>query len=74
MIVPNNGILSLYVLLFEFIKIGQCEEFFHFIFSSSFQGYYRGGRFVFSFKVGQNYPHEPPKVKCETMVSKYQVK
>ncbi len=32
------------------------------------QGFYRGGRFVFSFKVGQGYPHEPPKVKCETMV------
>ena len=23
---------------------------------------------IFSFKVGQNYPHEPPKVKCETQV------
>jgi len=33
-----------------------------------FQGFYRGGRFVFSFKVGPNYPHEPPKVKCETQV------
>ena len=32
------------------------------------QGFYRGGRFVFSFKVGQGYPHEPPKVKCDTMV------
>ncbi|MPC51842.1 NEDD8-conjugating enzyme Ubc12 [Portunus trituberculatus] len=32
------------------------------------EGFYRGGRFVFSFKVGPNYPHEPPKVKCETMV------
>ena len=32
------------------------------------EGFYRGGRFVFSFKVGQGYPHEPPKVKCETMV------
>ena len=35
-----------------------------------FQGYYRGGRFVFSFKVGSSYPHEPPKVKCDTMVSR----
>jgi len=26
------------------------------------EGYYRGGKFVFSFKVGNNYPHEPPKV------------
>lgn len=23
---------------------------------------------MFSFKVGPNYPHEPPKVKCETQV------
>ena len=32
------------------------------------EGYYKGGRFTFSFKVGQSYPHDPPKVKCETMV------
>lgn len=32
------------------------------------EGYYQGGRFVFSFAVGQSYPHDPPKVKCETMV------
>ncbi|GFG30317.1 hypothetical protein Cfor_02129 [Coptotermes formosanus] len=32
------------------------------------EGFYRGGRFIFSFKVGPNYPHEPPKVKCETPV------
>lgn len=32
------------------------------------EGFYRGGRFSFSFKVGPNYPHEPPKVKCETPV------
>ncbi|XP_054276142.1 NEDD8-conjugating enzyme Ubc12 [Macrosteles quadrilineatus] len=32
------------------------------------EGFYRSGRFVFSFKVGPNYPHEPPKVKCETPV------
>lgn len=32
------------------------------------EGFYRDGRFVFTFKVGPNYPHEPPKVKCETMV------
>jgi len=32
------------------------------------EGFYKGGRFVFNFKVGQNYPHEPPKVKCETQV------
>ena len=32
------------------------------------QGFYKGGQFVFSFKVPQAYPHEPPKVKCETLV------
>jgi ubiquitin-conjugating enzyme E2 M len=32
------------------------------------EGFYKGGRFMFNFKVGQNYPHEPPKVKCETQV------
>ncbi|XP_048525948.1 NEDD8-conjugating enzyme Ubc12 isoform X1 [Dendroctonus ponderosae] len=32
------------------------------------EGFYKGGRFAFSFKVGPNYPHEPPKVKCETQV------
>jgi ubiquitin-protein ligase len=32
------------------------------------QGFYRGGKFSFSFKVGPGYPHEPPKVKCETQV------
>lgn len=54
------------------------------------EGYYKGGRFSFNFKVrtssdihgwlyiefgqinnfqvGPNYPHEPPKVKCETKV------
>ncbi|CAH1736252.1 PREDICTED: NEDD8-conjugating enzyme Ubc12 [Diuraphis noxia] len=32
------------------------------------EGSYKGGKFNFSFKVGVNYPHEPPKVKCETTV------
>jgi len=32
------------------------------------EGFYKQGRFVFNFKVGPNYPHEPPKVKCETAV------
>ncbi|RXN17002.1 NEDD8-conjugating enzyme Ubc12 [Labeo rohita] len=25
------------------------------------EGFYKGGKFVFSFKVGQGYPHDPPK-------------
>ena len=33
-----------------------------------FKGFYKGGKFLFSFKIGASYPHEPPKVKCETHV------
>jgi len=29
---------------------------------------YRGGRFLFSFNIPRDYPHEAPKVKCETKV------
>jgi len=32
------------------------------------EGFYRNGQFHFSFKIGAAYPHEPPKVKCETKV------
>jgi len=32
------------------------------------EGFYKNGKFVFSFKIGSSYPHEPPKVKCETQV------
>eukprot|EP01137_Pigoraptor_chileana_P023834 Opistho-2@90802 len=32
------------------------------------EGFYKGGTFLFSFAVGQGYPHEPPKVKCLTKV------
>ncbi|TKA66420.1 NEDD8-conjugating enzyme UBC12 [Cryomyces minteri] len=28
------------------------------------EGLYKGGRFVFSFAINQNFPHDPPKVKC----------
>ncbi|KAF2203621.1 hypothetical protein GQ43DRAFT_411271 [Delitschia confertaspora ATCC 74209] len=28
------------------------------------EGMYRGGSFVFTFKINQNFPHDPPKVKC----------
>ncbi|KAI3359137.1 hypothetical protein L3Q82_002592 [Scortum barcoo] len=41
---------------------------FRLIISPPDEGFYKGGKFVFSFKVGQGYPHDPPKVKCETMV------
>ena len=26
------------------------------------EGFYRNGQFIFSFKIGAAYPHEPPKV------------
>ena len=32
------------------------------------EGFYKGGRFVFNFKISLNYPHEAPKIKCETQV------
>ncbi|CAL2233378.1 unnamed protein product [Prunus armeniaca] len=32
------------------------------------EGYYIGGRFVFSFHVPIIYPHEAPKIKCETKI------
>jgi ubiquitin-conjugating enzyme E2 M len=47
------------VIIFDFDNI---RAVFH------FQGIYRNGRFVFSFNVGQGYPHEPPKVKCDTRI------
>ncbi|KAL4944278.1 hypothetical protein BDV06DRAFT_210380 [Aspergillus oleicola] len=28
------------------------------------EGMYKGGSFVFTFAVNQNFPHDPPKVKC----------
>ena len=31
-------------------------------------GIYKGGTFVFDVKVPQTYPHDPPKVLCETTV------
>ena len=28
------------------------------------EGMYKGGRFTFTFAINQNFPHDPPKVKC----------
>ncbi|RQM05525.1 hypothetical protein DH86_00001546 [Scytalidium sp. 3C] len=28
------------------------------------EGMYKGGKFFFNFAINQNFPHEPPKVKC----------
>jgi len=28
------------------------------------EGMYKGGRFRFNFAINQNFPHDPPKVKC----------
>ena len=33
-----------------------------------FKGFYKHGQFIFSFKIGHEYPHDAPKVKCETIV------
>ena len=32
---------------------------------------YKGGAFNFSFVINNNYPHEPPKVKCTQKVCLY---
>ncbi|KAK4748015.1 hypothetical protein SAY87_014601 [Trapa incisa] len=32
------------------------------------EGYYVGGKFLFSFQVSSHYPHEAPKVKCRTKI------
>ncbi|KAK4752366.1 hypothetical protein SAY87_021164 [Trapa incisa] len=32
------------------------------------EGYYAGGKFLFSFQVSPHYPHEAPKVKCKTKI------
>lgn len=28
------------------------------------EGMYKGGSFLFTFAINQNFPHDPPKVKC----------
>ena len=28
------------------------------------EGFYKGGTFVFTFKINSNFPHDPPKVLC----------
>ena len=33
-------------------------------FNTASVGMYQGGAFNFSFQINNNYPHEPPKVKC----------
>merc|ERR1712061_371520 len=32
------------------------------------EGFYRYGKFTFTFNINSNYPHEPPKVKCLTKI------
>ncbi|KAI0144097.1 putative NEDD8 conjugating enzyme [Hypoxylon sp. NC0597] len=32
------------------------------------EGIYHGGRFTFTFQMGPNYPHEPPKVRCQQKI------
>lgn len=32
------------------------------------EGMYKGGRFTFSFAINQNFPHDPPKVKCKQKI------
>ncbi|KAF2091413.1 hypothetical protein K490DRAFT_70257 [Saccharata proteae CBS 121410] len=32
------------------------------------EGMYKGGRFTFDFKINQQFPHDPPKVKCNQKI------
>jgi len=32
------------------------------------EGLYKGGSFSFTFAIGQGFPHEPPKVKCQQKI------
>lgn len=32
------------------------------------EGMYRTGRFTFDFAINQNFPHEPPKVRCREVI------
>eukprot|EP00730_Choanoeca_flexa_P003160 TRINITY_DN11311_c1_g3_i3.p1 TRINITY_DN11311_c1_g3~~TRINITY_DN11311_c1_g3_i3.p1 ORF type:complete len:182 (+),score=31.97 TRINITY_DN11311_c1_g3_i3:81-626(+) len=32
------------------------------------EGLWKGGKFDFSFEFTRNYPHEPPKVRCDTKI------
>ena len=32
------------------------------------EGMYKGGRFTFTFAINQNFPHDPPKVKCNQKI------
>ncbi|PHH66948.1 hypothetical protein CDD81_5300 [Ophiocordyceps australis] len=32
------------------------------------EGMYRQGRFTFEFAINQNFPHEPPKVRCNEVI------
>lgn len=32
------------------------------------EGFYKDGEFIFQFNVENNYPHEPPKVKCKSNI------
>lgn len=32
------------------------------------EGMYKGGSFHFSFAINQNFPHDPPKVKCKQKI------
>lgn len=32
------------------------------------EGMYRNGRFTFDFAINQNFPHEPPKVRCREKI------
>jgi ubiquitin-conjugating enzyme E2 M len=47
------------------IEFPNPDDIFNFIvYMEPDEGYYRGSRYSFTVAINQNFPHEPPKVKC----------
>ena len=58
----QNDLILCFILIY---RVWSCSLIFN---SCILQGFYKYGTFQFSFKVGHEYPHDAPKVKCETLV------
>lgn len=59
---PDDGMLQLQLLTSESQSLTH-------LLSALRLGFYKGGRFHFTFNINTNYPHEPPKVRCTQKVS-----
>ena len=51
------------------IELDDPDDLFNFrLFVAPEQGFYRRGRFEYTFEINNSYPYDPPKVKCVTKV------